>query len=249
MNQFSRTELLIGEEGLQKLANSAVIVFGVGGVGSYAAEAFARSGVGRIGLVDDDKVCITNINRQLIATMSAVGKDKIAVMRDRILDINPECKVDLYPIFYGKDTAEQIDLSAYDYIVDAIDTVTAKIILIEQAKAVDVPIICSMGAGNKLNATGFKIADISKTAYCPLAKTMRKELRMRGIEDVKVVYSEDENIKPKETDATSCKFHCVCPPGATRNCTERRQIPGSIAFVPSVAGLILAGEVIRDLLI
>ncbi|MDR0851437.1 MAG: tRNA threonylcarbamoyladenosine dehydratase [Clostridiales Family XIII bacterium] len=247
MNQFSRTELLLGQDGMRKLSASAVIVFGIGGVGSYAAEALARSGVGRIGLVDDDKVCVTNINRQLIATINTVGRDKIEVMKDRILEINPDCIVDLYPVFYGPDTVDEIDLSIYDYVIDAIDTVTAKLVLIERAKAAGAEVISCMGAGNKLDPTAFKIADISKTSYCPLAKVMRKELRMRGIEGVKVVYSEEEVLTPQETEALSCKFHCICPPGATRNCMERRQIPGSIAFVPSVAGLIIASEVVKDL--
>jgi tRNA A37 threonylcarbamoyladenosine dehydratase len=248
MDQFSRTELLIGADGISRLNSSSVIVFGIGGVGSYTAEALARCGVGRIGLVDDDMVCMTNINRQLIATMKTVGRPKIEVMRERILEINPDCAVALYPVFYGPETAEQIDLAGYDYVVDAIDTVTAKLVLIERAKAAGAGIISCMGAGNKLDPTGFKVADISKTSYCPLAKTMRKELRARGIQGVKVVYSEEEVLQPQETEATSCKFNCVCPPGATRNCTERRQVPGSISFVPSVAGLIVAGEVVKDLL-
>jgi tRNA A37 threonylcarbamoyladenosine dehydratase len=248
MDQFSRTELLVGADGIERLKRSAVIVFGIGGVGSYTAEALARTGVGRIGLVDDDLICVTNINRQLIATMSTVGRPKIEVMAERIRDINPAVTIDPYPVFYGADTADAIDLSNYDYIVDAIDTVTAKLILIERAKALNVPVISSMGAGNKLDPTGYKVADISKTSYCPLAKTMRKELRRRGVEGLKVVYSEEQAITPMETEQTSCKFGCVCPPGATRNCTERRQVPGSIAFMPSVAGLIVAGEVIKDLL-
>ncbi|MDR0817181.1 MAG: tRNA threonylcarbamoyladenosine dehydratase [Clostridiales Family XIII bacterium] len=248
MDQFSRTELLIGADGIEKLRRSGVIVFGIGGVGSYTAEALARSGVGRIGLVDDDLICVTNINRQLIATMSTVGRPKIDVMAERIKDINPEAKVDLYSIFYGADTADRIDLADYDYIVDAIDTVTAKLVLIGRAKELNIPVISSMGAGNKLDPTGYKVADISRTSYCPLAKTMRKELRRRGIEGLKVVYSEEQAITPAETEQTSCKFGCVCPPGATRNCTERRQVPGSISFMPSVAGLIVAGEVIKDIL-
>ncbi|MDR0886437.1 MAG: tRNA threonylcarbamoyladenosine dehydratase [Clostridiales Family XIII bacterium] len=248
MNQFSRTELLVGLDGIVKLNTSSVIVFGIGGVGSYTAEALARSGVGRIGIVDDDLVCVTNINRQLIATMSTVGRPKVEVMKERILDINPDAIVDVYQEFYGPDTVDDFDLSQYDYVVDAIDTVTAKLLLIERAKAADIPIISSMGAGNKLDPTGFMIADISKTSYCPLAKTMRKELKVRGITDVKVVYSKEEAMTPIETEATSCKVGCVCPPGATRNCTDRRQVPGSIAFIPSVAGLIIAGEVIKDLL-
>jgi tRNA A37 threonylcarbamoyladenosine dehydratase len=249
MDQFSRTELLVGADGIDKLKKSSVIVFGIGGVGSYTAEALARSGVGRIGLVDDDVVCVTNINRQLIALTSTVGKSKIEIMKERVQDINPDAIVDLYPLFYGVDTADKIDLTNYDYIVDAIDTVTAKLLLIEQAKEKNIPIISAMGAGNKLDPTGYKVADISETTICPLAKTVRKELKRRGIEGgVKVVYSEEKAITPEFTEATDCKFNCVCPPGATRNCTERRQVPGSIAFMPSVAGLIIASEAIKDLL-
>jgi tRNA A37 threonylcarbamoyladenosine dehydratase len=182
-----------------------------------------------------------------MATLSTVGRSKIEVMRERIADINPACTVDMYPVFYSAATADYIDLSAYDYVVDAIDTVTAKLVLIERAKSAGVPVISSMGAGNKLDPTRFRVSDISKTAYCPLAKVMRKELNARGIKNVKVVYSEEEVITPVETEQTSCKFNCVCPPGATRNCTERRQLPGSISFIPSVCGLIIAGELIRDL--
>ena len=248
MNQFSRTELLIGEQGIERLKASSIIIFGIGGVGSYAAEALARCGIGKLGLVDDDVVCITNINRQLVAGISTVGREKIEVMRERILDINPDAKVELFKVFYGPGTAGLIDLSQFYYVVDAIDTVTAKLLLIERTKSLGLPIISSMGAGNKLDPCGFKVSDIEKTAYCPLAKTMRKELRKRGISGVKVVYSEEDVIPPAETEQTSCKFGCVCPPGATRNCMERRQVPGSIAFVPSAAGLIIAGEVVKDLL-
>jgi tRNA A37 threonylcarbamoyladenosine dehydratase len=248
MDQFSRTELLIGDQGIRRLKASSVIVFGIGGVGSYTAEALARCGVGRLGLVDDDVVCVTNINRQLIASISTIGREKVEVMRERILDINPNASVELFKIFYSSETADLIDLAFFDYVVDAIDTVTAKLLLIERSRALGLPIISSMGAGNKLDPCGFKVRDIEKTAYCPLAKTMRKELRKRGITDVKVVYSEEEVIPPIETEQTSCKFGCVCPPGATRNCMERRQVPGSIAFVPSAAGLVIAGEVVKDLL-
>jgi len=247
LNEFSRTELLLGAEGMERLARSRVAVFGIGGVGTFAVEALARSGVGALDLIDDDKVCLTNINRQLIATRKTVGKKKVEVMRDRILEINPKAKVEIHEVFYGPDTADQFDLGQYDYIIDAIDTVTAKLVLIERAKAKNVPIISCMGAGNKLDPTKLEVADISKTSMCPLAKIMRKELRKRGITNLKVVYSKEPPITPFENEEISCKTQCICPPDTKRKCTIRRQVPGSVAFVPSVAGLIMAGEVIKDL--
>jgi tRNA A37 threonylcarbamoyladenosine dehydratase len=247
MNQFSRTELLIGREALEKLAHSTVAIFGIGGVGSFTAEALARCGVGGIALVDDDKVCLTNINRQLIATRKTVGRKKVEVMQERILDINPDCRVEAHECFYTAANAAEFDLKQYDYIVDAIDTVSSKLTLIEEAKKAGVPIISCMGAGNKLDPTRFEVTDIYKTSVCPLAKVMRRELRKREIESLKVVYSREEAIAPQETEETSCKNHCICPPDTKRKCTVRRQVPGSIAFVPSAAGLILAGEVVRDL--
>lgn len=248
MNEFSRTALLLGSEGLEKLKNSSVAVFGIGGVGSYTAEALARSGIGTIALFDDDKICLTNINRQLIATRKTIGKDKVDVMKERILDINPRAEVKAYKCFYTAENASEYDLSVYSYIVDAIDTVSSKLILIQIAKENGVPIISCMGAGNKLDPTQFEVADIYKTSVCPLAKVMRKELKARGIESLKVVYSRELPMKPIENDLDSCKNHCICPPDTKRKCTIRRQIPGSISFVPSVAGLILAGEVIKDLI-
>lgn len=247
MNEFSRTELLLGAEGMKKLSNSRVAVFGIGGVGTFAAEALARSGVGALDLFDDDKVCLTNINRQLIATRKTVGKKKVEVMKDRILEINPAASVIAHETFYGAENADEYDLEAYDYIIDAIDTVSSKLILVQRAVEKNIPIICCMGAGNKLDPTKFEVADLSKTSMCPLAKVMRTELRRRGIKHLKVVYSKEPPITPIEDDANSCKNNCVCPPDTTRKCTIRRQVPGSVAFVPSVAGLILAGEVIKDL--
>ncbi len=247
LNEFSRTQLLLGFDAMQRLNNSAVAIFGIGGVGSYAAEALARSGVGRLALFDDDSVCLTNINRQLIATHATVGRKKAEVMRDRILDINPKCSAEAHVCFYSAQNAGEFDFSKYSYIVDAIDTVSSKLILIEQAKQANVPIISCMGAGNKLDPTRFEVADIYQTSVCPLAKVMRRELRVRGISSLKVVYSREEVIRPKEDDTLSCKNNCVCPPGAARSCAVRRQIPGSVSFVPSVAGLILASEVIKDL--
>lgn len=247
LNEFSRTELLLGANGMKRLNASRVAVFGIGGVGTFAVEALVRSGVGALDLIDDDKVCLTNINRQLIATRKTVGKKKVEVMRDRVLEINPAAKVEIHETFYGAETAAHFDLNAYDYIIDAIDTVSSKLVLIEGAKAAGVPIISCMGAGNKLDPTRLEVADISKTSMCPLAKVMRTELRRRGIEDVKVVYSKEPPMTPIEDDSNSCKNHCICPPDTKRKCTVRRQVPGSISFVPSTAGLILAGEVIKDL--
>ncbi len=247
LNQFSRTEMMFGKEGMEKLQNARVAVFGIGGVGGYTVEALARAGIGRLDIIDDDKVCLTNINRQLIATRKTVGKYKVDVMKDRILEINPKAEVTTYQCFYTPETSDQFDFSQYDYIVDAIDTVSGKIEMVLRAKEKNVPIISCMGAGNKLDPTKFEVTDIYKTSVCPLAKVMRRELKVRGIQKLKVVYSRELPKKPLEDMAASCKTGCICPPGAERKCTARRQIPGSNSFVPSVAGLILAGEVIKDI--
>lgn len=247
LNEFSRTELLLGADGMKRLGQARVAVFGIGGVGTFTVEALARSGVGALDLFDDDKICLTNINRQLIATQKTVGKKKVEVMRDRVLEINPDAKVEIHETFYSADNADEFDLSLYDYIIDAIDTVSAKLVLIERALEKNIPIISCMGAGNKLDPTKLEVADLSKTSMCPLAKVMRSELRKRGIKHLKVVYSKEPPMTPIEDMSISCKAHCICPPGTKRKCTIRRQVPGSIAFVPSVAGLILAGEVIKDL--
>ena len=247
LNQFSRTELLFGKEAMDKLAHSRVAIFGIGGVGGYTVEALVRSGVGTVDLIDDDKVCLTNLNRQIYATRKTVGKYKVDVAEERIHEINPDCVVNTYKTFYMPDTAEQFDFAAYDYIVDAIDTVTGKVELVMQANATGTPIISSMGAGNKLDASAFEVADIYKTSVCPLAKVMRYELRRRGIKKLKVVYSKEPPMTPIDDMAISCRTHCICPPGTARKCTQRRQVPGSNAFVPSVVGLIIAGEVIKDL--
>ena len=247
LNQFSRTELLLGKESMQKLENARVAVFGIGGVGGYAVEALVRSGVGTIDLIDDDKVCLTNLNRQIIATRKTVGKYKVDVMKDRILEINPDAVVNTHKCFFLPENRDEFDFSQYSYVVDAVDTVTAKIQLVMEAEAAGVPIISSMGAGNKLDPTKFEVADIYETSICPLAKVMRRELRKRNIEHLKVVYSKETPIRPIEDMAISCRTHCICPPGAKHKCTERRDIPGSNAFVPSVVGLIIAGEVIKDL--
>lgn len=247
LNQFSRTELLLGKEAMQTLQKSRVAVFGVGGVGGYAVEALVRSGVGAIDLIDDDKVCLTNLNRQIIATRKTVGKDKVEVMKERILEINPEVAVKTYKCFFLPENANQFPFEEFDYIIDAVDTVTAKIELVMKAEENHVPIISCMGAGNKLDGSQFKVADLYKTKVCPLAKVMRRELKKRGIKKLKVVYSEEQPMRPLEDMAVSCKTHCVCPPGAERKCTQRRAIPGSTAFVPAIAGLLAAGEAVQDL--
>ena len=247
-DQFSRTELIFGSDGMEKLKKARVAVFGIGGVGGYAVEALARSGVGALDIIDDDKVCITNINRQIIATRSTVGKYKVDVASDRIKDINPHCSVTAYKTFYMPDTRDQFDFSAYDYVIDAIDTVTAKLDLVVTAKAAGTPIISSMGAGNKTDPTAFEVSDIYKTSVCPLAKVMRYELRRRGVKSLKVVYSKEPPKMPVYDPAAGCREHCVCPPGTARKCTARRNIPGSVSFVPSVVGLIIAGEVIKDII-
>ena len=247
LNQFSRTQLLFGEDSMKKLENSRVAVFGVGGVGGYVCEALVRSGVGHFDIIDDDKVCLTNINRQIIATRKTVGKYKVDVMEERMLDINPKVEVNKYKCFFLPENADDFPFDKYDYVVDAVDTVTAKIELVMKCKKEGVPIISSMGAGNKLEASAFKVSDIYKTKMCPLAKVMRHELKKRGVEKLKVVYSEEKPTRPLEDMSISCRSNCICPPGAERKCTDRRDIPGSVAFVPSVAGLIIAGEVVKDI--
>lgn len=247
LDQFSRTELLFGKEAMERLKNSRVAVFGIGGVGGYAVEALARSGVGTLDLIDDDRICLTNLNRQIFATRSTVGKYKVDVAEARIHDICPDTKVNIYNCFYMPDTADDFDFTQYDYIIDAIDTVTGKLEIVKRAKVLNIPVISSMGAGNKLDPTAFRVADIYDTKVCPLAKVMRYELRRLGIKDLKVVYSEEKPVRPIEDMEISCRNHCICPPGTARKCTVRRDIPGSNAFVPSVVGLIIAGEVIKDI--
>lgn len=247
LNQYSRTELIFGKKAMEKLWESRVAVFGIGGVGGYTVEALVRSGIGAIDLIDDDKICLTNINRQIYATRKTVGKYKVDVAAERIAEINPNIKISTYKTFYIPETAGEFDFSKYDYIVDAIDTVTGKIALAQNAADTNTPIISSMGAGNKVDPTKFEVADIYKTSVCPLAKTMRYECRKRGIKKLKCVYSKEPPMKPIESDDNSCKYHCICPPDTKRKCTVRNQVPGSNAFVPSVVGLIIAGEVIKDL--
>ena len=247
MSQFERTALLLGEDAIKALSRKKVAIFGLGGVGSWCCEALGRAGVGQLALIDHDTVSESNLNRQLVALHSTIGQPKAAVMAARLRDINPDIEITEYPVFYMPENADQIDLSGFDCIVDAIDTVTAKLYLIQTAKALGVPIISSMGAGNKLDASAFKVADIYKTSMCPLAKVMRRELKKRGVKKLKVVYSEEKPTRPIEDMSISCRTNCICPPGAEHKCTERRDIPGSLAFVPSVAGLIIAGEVVQDI--
>lgn len=247
LNQFSRTELLLGKEAMERLYQAHVAVFGIGGVGGYVAEALVRSGVGAFDLIDDDKVCLTNLNRQIIATRDTVGRYKTEVMKERILSINPKAVVNVHQCFYLPENAADFDFSSYDYVVDAVDTVTAKIELVLRAKEAGTPVISCMGVGNKLNPTQLEIADIYKTSVCPLAKVMRRELKKRGVKKLKVLYSKEEPIKPLDDMAVSCREHCICPPGAVHKCTERRAIPGSTSFVPSAAGLIIASEVVKDI--
>ncbi|MCD7957700.1 MAG: tRNA threonylcarbamoyladenosine dehydratase [Lachnospiraceae bacterium] len=247
LNQFSRTELLLGKECMEKLFHARVAVFGIGGVGGYTVEALARSGIGTLDLIDDDKICLTNLNRQIFALRNTVGKYKVDVAEERIRLINPNAQINKYKTFYTPETAGQFDFSQYDYVVDAIDTVTGKLELVQQAERTGTPIISCMGAGNKMDASAFEVADIYETSICPLARVMRRELKKRGIKKLKVVYSKEPPMQPIDDMAISCRTHCICPPGTARKCTQRRQVPGSNAFVPAVAGLIIAGEVVRDL--
>ena len=242
MDQFSRTRLLVGDEFMERLKEARVAVFGVGGVGGYVVEALARSGVGTIDLIDNDKVSLTNLNRQIIATHSTLGRDKVEVMRERILDINPQAVVNVHNCFYLPQTAEQFDFSQYSYVVDAVDTVTAKIELIMQAQQAKVPIISCMGAGNKLDPGRFQVADIYQTSVCPLAKVMRHELKKRGIRKLKVVYSTEAFIMPAAE-----KNNPDAGEEMQQEHSNRRSTPGSMSFAPGVAGLLIAGEVIRDL--
>lgn len=234
--QFLRTRMLLGDAALERLQNARVAVFGIGGVGGYTVEALARSGVGQLDLIDNDDVSVSNINRQILATHSTVGMPKVEAAKMRILDINPDCIVRTHQIFYTPETADQFDFAQYDYIVDAIDTVTGKLQLVQRAVDAGTPIICCMGTGNKLDASAFQVADISKTTMCPLARIMRKELSKRGIKHLKVVYSQEEALSPTGWEEEAAAL-------------GKRQIPGSVAFVPGAAGLILAGEVIKDIAI
>lgn len=245
-NQFSRTELLLGKEQMQRLAAARVAVFGIGGVGGYTVEALVRSGIGAIDLIDDDKVCLTNLNRQIIATQNTLGRYKVDVMKERILEINPDCQVETHRCFYLPETKDDFDFTQYSYIVDAVDTVTAKLQLVVEAGEKQVPIISSMGAGNKLDPTAFEVTDIYKTSVCPLAKVMRRELKKRGVEHLKVVYSREPAITPVALEEDTQELHRDL--ADTRHTgMQKKAVPGSVAFVPSVVGLIIAGEVVKDL--
>ena len=248
LNQFSRTELLIGEDGINKLQNAKVAIFGVGGVGSFVVEGLVRAGVGHFVIVDDDKICLTNLNRQIIATRKTIGKYKVDVAKERILDINPNATVETYQEFYMPNSESNILREDLNYVVDCIDTVTAKIELVMNCKKMNIPIISAMGTGNKLDPSKFEITDIYKTSVCPLAKVMRKELRKRNVDSLKVIYSKEEPIKINQESNYSCKTNCICPPGTKRKCSIRNQVPGSISFVPSVAGLMIAGEIVKEII-
>ena len=247
LHAFSRTEMLIGREGLDKLSRSRVAVFGIGGVGTFVVEGLARAGIGRLVLVDDDDICLTNINRQIHALASTVGKSKVEVMKERVLDINPGAEVDARQCLYNAKTSGELLDPGYDYAVDAIDMISSKLDLIEKCQAMDVPIISCMGAGDKMDPTKFHVADIYETSICPLAKVMRKELRRRGVPGLKVVYSTEPPMETLEIES-DCRSGCVCT-NMDRTCADRRHIPGSMSFVPSVAGLIIASEVVKDLLL
>ena len=246
-HSLSRTELLIGKEGLEKLRDSKVVVFGIGGVGSFTVEALARAGVGNLILIDDDTVCLTNLNRQIHATYKTISKNKVEVMKERVLSVNRNCNVETIQVFVTPDNLEEIIPDDVDYVVDAIDTVSAKIALAVYCEQKGIKLMSSMGTGNKLNPAEFKVADIYNTKVCPLAKVMRYELRKRGVKKLKVVYSEEMPRKPKVEDVVTCKTGCVCT-GGTKKCSAKRQIPGSVSFVPPVAGMIIASEVVKDLI-
>jgi tRNA A37 threonylcarbamoyladenosine dehydratase len=247
MDWYSRTELLIGKDGVDKLKNSKVAIFGIGGVGAYTAEALGRAGVGNLVLIDYDDICLTNINRQIHATRKTVGKSKVDTMKERLLDINPKMNVLTFKELYNEETAEHLLTADLDYVVDAIDMVSSKLDLITRCLGMKIPVISCMGAGNKFDPTKLEIADIYKTSICPLAKVIRKELRKKGIKKLKVVYSKELPVTPIETEK-NCKNNCICSNKDLAKCTHRRQIPGSISFVPSAAGLILASAVVRDIL-
>lgn len=246
-NQFSRTELLIGKEGIEKLHKSKVAIFGIGGVGSFVVEALVRAGIENFILVDKDTVDITNLNRQIIATRKTIGQPKVEVAKERILEINPNAKIETYEEFFMPDSKEIFD-NTISYVIDCVDTVTAKIELVSRANKLNIPIISSMGTGNKLDPTKFEVTDIYKTSVCPLAKVMRKKLKNRGVKKLKVVYSKEEPIKQEELESNSCNVNCISASETSQKSITKNQVPASISFVPSVAGLIIAGEVIKDII-
>lgn len=247
LEQFTRTQLLLGQEAMESLYKKKVAIFGIGGVGGYVCEALVRSGIGSFDLIDNDKVCLSNLNRQIIATRKTIGQYKVDVMKERMLEINPDVNVEIHKCFFLPENADEFSFHEYDYVVDAVDTVTAKIELVLRAQKENVPIISAMGAGNKLDAGRFRVADIYDTRVCPLARVMRRELKKRNVRNLKVVYSEEEPITPLGNISVSGSTDCGCPPETEQNSTMRRSTPGSIAFVPAVAGLLIAGEIVKDL--
>lgn len=246
LNQYSRAELIYGAENMELLRRSRVAVFGIGGVGGSVVEALARMGVGTLDLIDDDRVCLTNLNRQVLATRSTVGKYKVDAARERIHDIDPAITVNTYQTFFLPEESDRFDFAQFDYVVDAIDTVTGKIQIILQAQAAGVPVISAMGCGNRSDPTKLTVTDLYKTSQDPLARVMRRELKRRGVKKLKVVYSTEPAIRPIDTE-NSCLHHCICPPGSVRKCTERRDLPGSSSFVPPVAGMMMAAAIVNDL--
>ncbi|MCI2049893.1 MAG: tRNA threonylcarbamoyladenosine dehydratase [Lachnospiraceae bacterium] len=247
LNQFSRAALVYGQEAMEVLSSKRVAVFGIGGVGGNVVEALARSGIGALDLIDDDRICLTNLNRQVMAVLSTVGQYKVDVAKARVCDINPKAEVRTYRLFYLPETAALLDFTQFDYVVDAVDTVTAKIDIILQARKCGVPVISCMGCGNRTDPSRLCVTDIYQTKQDPLARVMRYELRKRGVESLKVVYSTEPAIRPVTDADNSCAHHCICPPGTARKCTERRDIPGSTAFVPPAAGLLAASVIVREL--
>ncbi len=247
LTQFARTELLLGKEAMETLFHAKIAVFGIGGVGGYVCEALVRSGIRSFALIDDDKVCLSNLNRQIVATRKTVGRYKAEVMKERMLDINPDVDVDIYPCFFLPENADEFPFEEYDYIVDAVDTVTAKIAIVMKAQENNIPVISCMGAGNKLDGSQFKVADIYQTKVCPLAKVMRRELKKRGVKKLKVVYSEEKPVVLSEENPAGCQENGISPLEEAHKYTGRRSVPGSVAFVPSIAGLLIAGEVVKDI--
>ena len=247
-NQFSRTQLLLGAEAMDKLKTAHVAIFGIGGVGGYVVEALARAGVGHFDLIDDDVVCLTNINRQIHATIKTVGHPKVEAGKERVLLINPHAEVETHQTFFLSDTKDQFDFTKWDYVVDAVDTVTAKLLIIEEAQKAGVPVISCMGCGNRIDPSKLEITDIYKTVKDPLSKVMRRELKKRGVKKCTVLYSTETALSPIEDPEISCREHCVCPPNSPRSCNDRRAIPASSPFVPPAAGLMIASKVAMDLI-
>ena len=247
-NQFSRTQMLLGAEAMEKLKTAHVAIFGIGGVGGYVVEALARAGVGHFSLIDDDVVCLTNINRQIIATIKTVGHPKVEVAKERVLSINPHAEVETYKTFFLPDTKDQFDFTKWDYVVDAVDTVTAKLLIIEESKKAGVPVISCMGCGNRMDPSKLEITDVYKTVKDPLSKVMRRELKKRGIKKCTVLYSTETALSPIDDPEISCREHCVCPPNSPRSCNDRRAIPASTPFVPPAAGIMIASRVATEII-